>query len=320
MATQPAPRPSELPADLPDPPEITELDVVDLDAEGFDGQPPGAPPGEPPDDPESNQLTLGEHLNEIRQRLTISVLTLILTTVVTLVFASTILDYLLEPGRQALPDFRPIYTELLGFIGAYIKISIMLGLAGAMPVIVYQIYAFVHPGLTNAEQKWVMPIVGLATIAFACGGAFAFFIGWPPALNFLLNFGQEIADPQVRINNYIDMLTRFVIWTGIVFELPLFLMGLGALGIVNSRKLLGLWRWALIGSFLLAALITPSIDPVTQTMVAVPTLGLYALGIVLVRLVENRTVIPVIESDLDDDDPDDDSDDGNDGRSTPLPA
>ena len=296
MATQPAPSPS----DLPDPPELAELDVVEQDAGGE--LPPGMPPGAPPEEPEGAELTLGEHLNEIRQRLTVSVLTMVLTTVVALLFASTILDYLLQPGRDALPEFRPIYTELLGFIGAYIKISLMLGLAGAMPVIVYQIYAFIHPGLTGAERKWIMPIVGLATVAFACGGAFAFFIGWPPALSFLLNFGQDIADPQVRINNYIDMLTRFVIWTGIIFELPLFLMGLGAIGLVTSKRLLGMWRWAIIGSFLLAALITPSIDPVTQTFVAVPTLGLYILGIVLVKLVEKRTLIPVIESDLDDDD------------------
>ncbi len=302
MASRPVPTPS----DLPQPPELSELDVVvdDIDDGMDDGMPPGMPPGGPPEEPQGDDLTLGEHLNEIRQRLTIAVLTMVLTTVVALIFASTILDYLLEPGRQALPEFRPIFTELLGFIGAYIKIALMLGLAGAMPVIVYQIYAFIHPGLTRAEQKWVIPIVAMATVAFACGGAFAFFIAWPPALSFLLNFGQEIADPQVRINNYIDMLTRFVIWTGIVFELPLFLMGLGALGIVNSKKLLGMWRWAIIGSFLLAALITPSIDPVTQTFVAVPTLGLYILGIILVRLVENRTVIPVIESDLDDDGPD----------------
>ncbi len=302
MASRPVPTPS----DLPESAELSELDVVadDID-DGMDGgMPPGMPPGAPPEEPEGSELTLGEHLNEIRQRLTVAVLTMVLTTVLALIFASTILDYLLEPGRQALPEFRPIYTELLGFIGAYIKIALMLGLAGAMPVIVYQIYAFIHPGLTQAEQKWVIPIVAMATAAFACGGAFAFYIGWPPALSFLLNFGQEIADPQVRINNYVDMLTRFVIWTGIVFELPLFLMGLGALGIVNSKKLLGMWRWAIIGSFLLAALITPSIDPVTQTFVAVPTLGLYILGVILVRLVENRTVIPVIESDLDDDGPD----------------
>ena len=227
MATRPVPTPSE-PSELPEPPEIFRARRRPRRfGRSAAGHAARRSDRSPPDEPEGSELTLGEHLNEIRQRLTVAVLTLVLTTVITLVFASTILDYLLEPGRQALPEFRPIYTELLGFIGAYIKISLMLGLAGAMPVIVYQIYAFIHPGLTRAERKWIMPIVGLATVAFACGGAFAFFIGWPPALTFLLNFGQDIADPQVRINNYIDMLTRFVIWTGIIFELPLFLMGPG---------------------------------------------------------------------------------------------
>lgn len=276
-------------------------------------EPPNEPPDEPPAPPElvaepppdegGAQLTLGEHLSEIRQRLTISTLSIVLTTVVALVFAQTILDYLLQPGRDAYPEFRPIFTELLGFIGAYIKISLMLGIAGAMPILIYQAYAFIHPGLTRAERRWLLPIVAVATIAFACGGAFAYYIGWPPALDFLLNFGDEIAEPQVRINNYIDMLIRFVFWTGIVFEIPLFLMGLGALGLVTHRKLLGMWRWAIIGAFLLAALITPSIDPVTQTFVAVPALGLFGLGVLLVRLVERHAIIPVVEADPEPEDP-----------------
>ena len=271
-------------------------------------EPPDEPPIPPPDDPELGEdlggdegaeLTLGEHLVEIRQRLTVATLSVVLTTVVTLVFAEQILDYLLQPGRDALPNFRPIYTELLGYIGAYIKISLMLGIAGAMPVIVYQAYAFIHPGLTRAERRWILPIVFVATFAFGAGGAFAFYLGWPPALDFLLTFGGNIADPQVRINNYIDMLTRFVFWTGIIFEMPLFLMGLGAFGLVTAKKLVGMWRWAIIGSFLLAALITPSIDPVTQTIVAVPAMGLYGLGVLLVRIVEPHAIIPVVESDLD---------------------
>ena len=270
-------------------------------------EPPDEPPIPPPDDPELDEdlddegaeLTLGEHLVEIRHRLTIATLSVVLTTVVTLVFAEQILDYLLQPGRDALPNFRPIYTELLGYIGAYIKISLMLGIAGAMPVIVYQVYAFIHPGLTRAERRWILPIVFVATFAFAAGGAFAFYLGWPPALDFLLNFGDNIADPQVRINNYVDMLTRFVFWTGIIFEMPLFLMGLGAFGLVTAKRLVGMWRWAIIGSFLLAALITPSIDPVTQTIVAVPAMGLYGLGVLLVRIVEPHAIIPVVESDLD---------------------
>ena len=280
MATQPAPTRHEEP---PDEPPI-DGDLAEEEPEG------GAP------------LTLGEHLVEVRQRLTKTTLTVVLLTVLALVFAERILDYLLEPGREAYPEFVPIYTELLGYVGAYIKISLLLGIAGSMPVIIYQIYAFLHPGLTRQERKWIIPIVALATVAFAGGGAFAFYVGWPPALDFLLNFGTEVAEPQVRINNYIDMLTRFMLWTGVIFEIPLFLMGLGAFGLLTSKRLLRMWRWAIIGSFVLAALVTPSIDPVTQAFVAIPTMGLFALGVLLVRIVETRPIIPVVEPSLTDED------------------
>ena len=235
-------------------------------------------------------LTIGEHLVELRQRVTISVLMVLLTTVISLVFAKEVIDFLMEPGRDADPDFRPIFTELLGFLGAYIKVGLLLGMTASMPMLVYQLFAFVNPGLTGSERRWLIPIVILATVSFAGGGAFAFFVAWPPALDFLLNFGDDLADPQIRINNYIDMLTRFIFWSGVVFELPLILMGLGLLGLVTARRLIKLWRWAAIGSFVIAALITPSIDPVTQTTVAVPLLFLYVLGIALVKLVEGRAL------------------------------
>ena len=129
-----------------------------------------------------------------------------------------------------------------------------------------------------------------AAIAFAGGGAFSFYIGWPPALDFLLNFGDSVAQPQIRINNYIDLLTRFMFWSGIIFETPLVMMGLGYLGLVTHKRLIRSWRWAIIGSFVVSAVVTPSVDPVTQTAVAVPLILLYVLGIGLVRLVEKRGI------------------------------
>ena len=233
-------------------------------------------------------VTVGEHLVELRQRLTIAALTIVLTTVLSLIFATQIIDYLTEPARKADPDFRPIFTELLGFIGAYFKVGLLVGVAGAMPMLLYQGFAYVNPGLTRRERKWILPLVLMGTLSFLGGGAFAFFVAWPPALNFLLNFGDSVADPQIRINNYIDMLVRFVFWTGLIFEMPLVLMGLGVLGVVTTRRLLRSWRWAVIGSFVVAAFITPSIDPVTQVAVAVPLLGLYGLGTTLVWIVEKR--------------------------------
>ena len=217
-------------------------------------------------------LTIGEHLVEARQRLTIAALTIVLTTVVSLIFTNRILDFLIEPGRAADPDFRPIFTELLGFISAYFKVGLLVGIAAAMPMVVYQAFMYINPGLEPQERRWLLPIVLLASLSFAGGGAFAFFVAWPPALDFLLDFGDNIADPQIRISNYIDMLTRFVFWTGIV----------------TARRLMQAWRWAIIGSFIVAALITPSIDPVTQAAVAIPLIFLYGLGILLVKLVEKR--------------------------------
>ena len=236
----------------------------------------------------AGMLTIGEHLVEARQRLTITALTIVLTTVVSLIFTNRILDYLIEPARVADPDFRPIFTELLGFISAYFKIGLLVGIAVAMPMVIYQGFMFINPGLEPQERRWLLPIVLLASLSFAGGGAFAFYVAWPPALDFLLDFGDNIADPQIRISNYIDMLTRFVFWTGIVFETPLVLMGFGWLGLVTARRLIKAWRWAIIGSFVIAAFITPSIDPVTQAAVAIPLIFLYGLGILLVKLVEKR--------------------------------
>ena len=233
-------------------------------------------------------LTIGEHLREARLRLTIATAAIILTTAITLIFASDIIEFLTGPARKADPEFRPIFTELLGYISAYFKISLLIGVAGAMPVFLYQIFAFVNPGLTQGERKWILPIVILGSISFAGGGAFAYFVAWPPALDFLLNFGDEIADSQIRINNYIDMLTRFIFWIGVAFEIPLVLMGLAAIGILRFERLIGAWRWAIIGSFVISALITPSIDPVTQAFVAIPLILLYGFGLLLVWFVQDR--------------------------------
>ena len=241
-----------------------------------------------PEQSAGGYLTLWEHLDEIRRRLTLAALTIALTTIVSMVFAMDIIDYLTGPARDADPDFRPIFTELLGFFGAYIKIALLVGIAAAMPMLLYQLFAFVSPGLTRQERKWILPIVFFGALSFAGGGAFAFYVAWPPALDFLLNFGDSIADPQIRINNYIDMLSRFIFWTGVVFETPLVLMGLGVLGIIRVRQLVRAWRWAFIGAFVLAALITPSVDPVTQAAVAIPLILLYVLGAVLVWIVQDR--------------------------------
>ena len=256
----------------------------------FDGEGPSA---------ESGAMTLFEHLDELRKRITIAALTIVLTTVVALVFTNDIIQFLTEPARKADPDFEPIFTEVLGFVSAYFKVGLLVGLAAGMPMLIYQLFAFLAPGLEPSERKWIFPLALLAALSFVGGGSFAFFVAWPPALDFLLNFGDGVADPQIRINNYVDVLTRFIFWTGIVFELPLVLMGFGFLGLITASRLRKAWRWAIIGAFVIAAFITPSIDPVTQAAVAIPLMFLYVLGIALVKIIEPRALarMPVVEED-----------------------
>ena len=264
------------------------------------------PPDEPPLPPElvdqpapegGAELTLGEHLSEIRRRLTISTLSIVLTTVVALVFAQTILDYLLQPGREAYPEFRPIFTELLGFIGAYIKISLMLGIAGAMPILVYQIYAFGPPGADadGAALDSADCVRGHAGLRLRRGVRVLHRLAAGARLSAQFRRrDRRAAGADQQLHRHADPVRLL---DGDRLRDSAVPDGLGALGLVTSKRLLRMWRWAIIGAFLLAALITPSIDPVTQAFVAVPTLGLYGLGILLVRLVEPHALVPAVEAD-----------------------
>jgi len=171
---------------------------------------------------------------------------------------------------------------------AHFRIALMAGITFAMPMLIYQTLMFVTPALTSKEKRWVYSIVFAATLAFAAGVAFAFYIALPPALGFLLNYPEGVAEPHIKIGSYVNFVTRLLLWTGIVFQTPLLIMGLARFGVVSSRQLLRFWRYAIVGAFVLAAIVTPSIDPVTQSLVAGPIIVLYGAGVVLARLVEPR--------------------------------
>ena len=258
-------------------------------------QPPTqAPPQEPPPDPPPGQsartLTILEHLRELRNRLMWAAGALFLGVAVSLwPLTGWMIDFLGEPGRARVEDFELVLTEPLEYWTAYFRVSLLLGFAIAMPVIVYQVLAFVGPGLTNRERRWLYPIVVGASLSFLAGCAFAYYVELPPALGFLVGNTGDVR-PLIRIRSYIDFVTRLIFMTGLVFELPLVVMGLAKLGVVTSRKLLGWWRHAIVLAFVGAAIVTPSIDPVTQSLVAGPIIVLYFLGIALARLVEGNTL------------------------------
>ncbi len=260
--------------------------------------PPQTPaPGTPkPEGEEGRVLTILEHLRELRYRLMVSAGALVLGVLVSLwPLTGWFIDFLMQPGKERVQNFQLVFTEPLEYWTVYFRVSLLLGVGISMPVIVYQLLAFVGPGLTKQERRWLYPIVAGATLSFIAGAAFAYYIELPPALKFLLDTPGEFTEgvePFIKIRSYIDFVTRIMLVTGLVFELPLLVMGLAKVGVVTSKKLLGWWRYAIILAFVAAAIVTPSIDPVTQSLVAGPIIVLYFTGIALAKLVEGRPIIP----------------------------
>jgi sec-independent protein translocase protein TatC len=205
---------------------------------------------------------------------------------------SETIKWLKKPAESKIENFDLVFTDPLEFWSTYFQVSLLIGLALSMPVIVYQVLGFITPGLTRKEKKWTYFIVGFASTAFILGCAFAYYIEMPPALNFLLKPPGDLATPLISVKKYIGFATKLMLVTGLVFQTPLFVMAFAKVGIVTSRKLLTWWRFAFVGAFIISAIVTPSIDPITQTLVAVPMIVLYYVGIAMAKLVENTPLLP----------------------------
>ena len=156
----------------------------------------------------------------------------------------------------------------------------------ALPVTIYQIIMFIAPGLTRRERRLLFAFLPLVLLAFVSGMAFAYFVLTPPALHFLLNFGEDVVTPLIRVSNIVNLMVRLLFWMGVAFETPLIMYLLAQLGIVSSQRLSRFRRVWVVIAFILGALITPTFDPINQTLVALPLLALYEFGILLARLAE----------------------------------
>ena len=232
-----------------------------------------------------------QHLAELRRRVLISVLALIVGSAVAFAFFRQIIELLVRPARDLAPEAagQLIYTEVTELLTTSIKVSFVGGFILALPVILYQVVTFVAPGLTGREKRYLLGFMPGAFLAFLCGVAFAYFVMTPPALHFLLTFGGDVATPMIRVSNIVNLMVRLLFWMGVVFETPLVIYLLARLGLVNPRRLGRFRRYWVIIAFILAAIITPTFDPVNQALVAVPLLVLYELGVLLARFAVRRT-------------------------------
>jgi len=224
------------------------------------------------------------HLSELRQRLIKSVIAVLIATIITFFFAPQIFELLKLPAG----DISLIFIEMTEMIGIYMKVSLAGGIMLSMPYLVYHMIMFVSPALSRREKRYVYLILPWITLMFAGGVAFGYFILIPPATKFLLSFGSNIASPEIRIGNYISLVTRLLLSIGLVFELPVITTFLARLGVVTSKWLASKRRIAIILAFVLAAIITPTFDPINQTLVAAPLIILYEMSIWLAKLVQRK--------------------------------
>lgn len=230
------------------------------------------------------KLSLLGHVRELRSRLLKCVIAVVITTIISFIFAKQIFEILILPTG----GINLVFIEMTEMLGTYMRVSLVSGIILAMPYLVYQFIMFVSPALTPKEKRavyWVLPWIALM---FAGGVTFGYFVLIPPATKFLLSFGSDIATPQIRIGNYISIITRLLLAVGLVFELPVVTTFLARIGIISSQWLARKRRVAIIFAFILAAIITPTFDPINQTLVAVPLVVLYEMSIWLAWLVQRR--------------------------------
>ena len=242
----------------------------------------------------SDPLPLREHFRELRSRVMISMVALLIGSAICFYFYEEILTLLIAPARKvAGDDVSIIYTEVTELLSTTVKVSLLGGLVLALPVILYHVVRFVAPGLTPKERRILFSFLPAALLAFVGGMAFGYFVMIPPALKFLLTFGGDVAEPLIRISNIVNIMIRLLFWLGIAFETPLVMYVLSVLGIVNARGFSRFRRLWLVVSFIIAAAITPTIDPLNQAIVAGPLIVLYELGVLLARIAGRRSPAPL---------------------------
>ncbi|MBC7542365.1 MAG: twin-arginine translocase subunit TatC [Candidatus Sericytochromatia bacterium] len=232
--------------------------------------------------PIEKEMDLIGHLGELRRALAISIVALLTAGIVCFTQFERLITWMIAP----LPDVQFIFTAPGETFMASIALSFAGGILLAMPVILQQVLWFISPGLSRRERLMLAPAFLLAYGLFLGGVAFAYYALLPVGIRFLIGFAPANIKPMLSIGSYLSFTSTLLLGTGIVFELPLLLSFLTFIRVVSSQRLIASWRTAVIGSFIVAAIVTPSIDIFTQTVLAMALLALYALSIQLARMVE----------------------------------
>jgi sec-independent protein translocase protein TatC len=236
----------------------------------------------------SQNRSLSVHFSELRKRIIFSLIIYFVATVAGFALHREILEIIVRPvaGINELTQGLPVFTNITEFWGVVMRVSLLAGLLISFPFIIYQILAFILPGLKNNEKKFLIILMPGSLISFYLGSAFGFFILVPPAIKFLVIFGGDVSVPLIRIGSLVQLTVNLMIWMGISFQLPIIMYLTTVLRLTNFLVFKRLRKWFVVLAFVLGAIITPTFDPVNQLIVALPIILLYEVGLILSRLVK----------------------------------
>lgn len=236
-------------------------------------------------------MSFFDHLDELRQRLLIAIAAVGAGASVGLYFADKIYDILSWPMLDALRrnglEDRLVFTSPTAPIMLYIHLGLLAGVFLAAPVVMYELWMFIAPGLYRHERRLALPFVVFSVALFALGGLFAYKIALPYSLIFLVGIGKGFR-ALISINEYYDLAMVLILWMGVIFQLPILIFVLSVFGLVTPGFLLRTFRYAVLIIFIVAALITPTTDITTMVIFALPMVALYLLGILISYIVVRR--------------------------------
>jgi sec-independent protein translocase protein TatC len=233
-----------------------------------------------------------QHLGELRVRITRGLVALLVGLVIAFPFSQWMVDYLARPIRAT--GNTLVFLAVTEAFWVQMKVAVIAGLFIASPAILWQVWAFISPGLHRHEKKYATPFVIVGSLLFILGGFFSLKVVTPYATTFLLSYARPGLQPMISIGGYVDFLLKFTLAFGAVFELPLAITLAARMGLVTPKALARNRKYAILGAFVAAAVLTPTPDVFNQTLMAGPLIILYEVGIVCARIFGRRKPAPAV--------------------------
>ena len=230
--------------------------------------------------PDEVEMPLLDHIEELRMRILYSLVSICFNVILCFIIIKPLVRWLEVPAQGV----KLLQLAPGEFFFVSIKVAGYSGLLISSPFIIYQVLKFTLPGLTRRERQLIGPTILASSVLFFAGIGFSYWILIPAALNFFITYGSNVVEQAWSIDRYFEFILLLMFSTGIAFQIPVIQLILGYLGIISSQQMLKEWRIIVVGAVILGAVLTPSTDPLTQSLFAGAVLGLYFSGIFIVKL------------------------------------